>query len=93
MPAPGPVVHQTLVSVRKLLPARAVMEQRGARRPIELLEQYREILAADEVCLVRVIQPIEPFFNEQRLPDAVRLGHVDMGERSADVTAELHESS
>jgi hypothetical protein len=66
----------------------------GARQLwLTLVEQICETLTADELGLFRVVQPIKNFSDEQRLPGAVRFGHVDMSEGRGDVTAKLHEMS
>jgi len=62
-------------------------------RVSESVEQNCETLTVNEVCLFRVVQPIKNFFDEQRLLDSVRFGHVDMSEGSGDVTPQLHEVS
>jgi hypothetical protein len=58
---------------------------------IGLLKQNRETLALQEVGLPRIVEPLKHFLDEQRLLDAIRLGHVNVSERNGDVTPELFE--
>jgi hypothetical protein len=55
------------------------------------MEQRRETFTVNEFDLFRFIQPVNHFFDEHRLFDAVRLGNVDVRKRSGDVTPESHE--
>jgi hypothetical protein len=51
------------------------------------------MLTPYEVDLLGVIQPVEHFFDQERMRRPIRLDQIEMRERIGDVTSELCESS